>query len=287
MTGRIALNAFVALAAAFLVLPILAIVPAAFSAQSFIRLPPDAWSVRWWSTFFADASWRVTLLVSLEVAALTTLISVVAGTAAALGLARSGARARALSTALFLGPVVTPAIVLAVALYSMARATGLVGTTTALVIAHTTLALPFVVLNVGVSLDGLDRRLLLAAAGLGADDFRIFKAFLRQVISFESLIGDGGRISTGFFQRAFAHNKAEINQPVFDLSKTAIPLWEEIELDLIIDSLNASEVGFQGVESRASSTGNAFTPINHEPRVSARGINNYRRFKADTLTVRK
>jgi ABC-type spermidine/putrescine transport system permease subunit II len=40
--GRIALNAFVALAAAFLVLPILAIVPAAFSAQSFIRLPPDA-----------------------------------------------------------------------------------------------------------------------------------------------------------------------------------------------------------------------------------------------------
>ena len=55
---------------------------------------------------------------------------------------------------MFLGPVVTPAIVLAVALYSMARATGLVGTTTALVIAHTMLALPFVVLNVGVSLDG-------------------------------------------------------------------------------------------------------------------------------------
>ena len=41
MRSGIALNVFVALVAAFLVLPILAIVPAAFSAQSFIRLPPD------------------------------------------------------------------------------------------------------------------------------------------------------------------------------------------------------------------------------------------------------
>src|SRR6185369_8820839 len=168
MTGRFALNAFVALTAAFLVLPILAIVPAAFSAQSFIRLPPDAWSLRWWGTFFNDVSWRVTLLASLKVAAFTTLICVVAGTSAALGIARSSPRARRLLTSLFLGPVVTPAIVLAVALYSIARSTGLVGTTTALVIAHTMLALPFVVLNVGVSLDGLDRRLLQAAAGLGA-----------------------------------------------------------------------------------------------------------------------
>ena len=57
----------------------------------------------------------------------------------------------------------------------MARATVSSARTTALVIAHTMLALPFVVLNVGVSLDGLDRRLLLAAAGLGAGDFLIFR----------------------------------------------------------------------------------------------------------------
>ena len=226
MTGRIALNAFVALAAAFLVLPILAIVPAAFSAQSFIRLPPDAWSVRWWSTFFADASWRVTLLVSLEVAALTTLISVVAGTAAALGLARSGARARALSTALFLGPVVTPAIVLAVALYSMARATGLVGTTTALVIAHTTLALPFVVLNVGVSLDGVDRRLLLAAAGLGAGDWRIFRTITLPLIA-------PGVVGGAVF--AFVTSFDEVVLSIFLAGPTAktlpVRIWEEIRLE--------------------------------------------------------
>ena len=225
MTGRLALNAFVALMAAFLVLPILAIVPAAFSAQSFIRLPPDAWSVRWWGTFFDDVSWRVTLLASLEVAAITTAISVVAGTAAALGIARSGRRLRALLTGLFLGPVVTPAIVLAVALYSMARATGLVGTTTALVIAHTTLALPFVVLNVGVSLDGLDRRLLLAAAGLGADDFRIFRSITLPLIA-------PGVVGGAVF--AFVTSFDEVVLSIFLAGPTVktlpVRIWEEIRL---------------------------------------------------------
>ena len=225
MTGRLTLNSFVALTAAFLVLPILAIVPAAFSAQSFIRLPPDAWSLRWWSAFFNDVSWRVTLLASLKVAALTTLISVVAGTAAALGIARSAPRTRALLTSLFLGPVVTPAIVLAVALYSMARATGLVGTTTALVVAHTMLALPFVVLNVGVSLDGLDRRLLLAAAGLGAGHFLIFRTVTLPLIL-------PGVVGGAVF--AFVTSFDEVVLSIFLAGPTVktlpVRIWEEIRL---------------------------------------------------------
>jgi len=225
MTGRFALNAFVALVAAFLVLPILAIVPAAFSAQSFIRLPPDAWSLRWWGSFFNDVSWRVTLLSSLKVAAFTTIVSVLAGTAAALGIARSGPRARALLTSLFLGPVVTPAIVLAVALYSMARATGLVGTTMALVIAHTMLALPFVVLNVGVSLDSLDRRLLLAAAGLGAGDFHIFRTVTLPLIA-------PGVVGGAVF--AFVTSFDEVVLSIFLAGPTVktlpVRIWEEIRL---------------------------------------------------------
>ena len=226
MTGRLALNAFVALVAAFLVLPIMAIVPAAFSAQSFIRLPPEAWSLRWWDTFFNDITWRLTLMTSLKVAALAMLISVVAGTAAALGIARSGPRGRTLLTGLFLGPVVTPAIVLAVALYSMARATGLVGTTTALVIAHTMLALPFVVLNVGVSLDGLDRRLLLAAAGLGAGSFRIFRTVTLPLIS-------PGVVGGAVF--AFVTSFDEVVLSIFLAGPTVktlpVRIWEEIRVE--------------------------------------------------------
>ena len=226
MIGRLSLNGFVALIAAFLVLPIMAIVPAAFSAQSFIRLPPETWSLRWWGTFFNDASWRLTLLVSLEVAAITTVVSVLAGTAAALGIARCGARSRAVLTGLFLGPVVTPAIVLAVAMYSMARATGLVGTLTALVVAHTVLALPFVVLNVGVSLDGLDRRLQLAAAGLGAGDFHIFRSVTLPLIL-------PGVVGGAVF--AFVTSFDEVVLSIFLAGPTVktlpVRIWEEVRVE--------------------------------------------------------
>ena len=226
MIGRLSLNVFVALVAAFLVLPIIAIVPAAFSAQSFIRLPPDAWSLRWWGTFFNDPSWRRTLLSSLQVATITTLLTVLAGTAAALGIARVGARSRALLTGLFLGPVVTPAIVLAVAMYSTARASGLVGTMTALVIAHSVLALPFVVLNVSVSLDGLDRRLELAAAGLGAGSFHIFRTVTLPLIL-------PGVVGGAVF--AFVTSFDEVVLSIFLAGPTVktlpVRIWEEIRLE--------------------------------------------------------
>jgi putative spermidine/putrescine transport system permease protein len=224
--GRLSLNGFVALVAAFLVLPIVAVVPAAFSAQSFIRLPPEAWSLRWWGTFFNDTSWRRTLLSSLEVATITTLLTVLAGTAAALGIARIGARARALWTGFFLGPVVTPAIVLAVAMYSTARASGLVGTMTGLVIAHSVLAMPFVVLNVSVSLDGLDRRLLLAAAGLGAGSFHIFRSVTLPLIL-------PGVVGGAVF--AFVTSFDEVVLSIFLAGPTVktlpVRIWEEIRLE--------------------------------------------------------
>ena len=121
--------------------------------------------------------------------------------------------------------MVTPAIVLAVALYSMARATGLVGTTTALVIAHTMLALPFVVLNVGVSLDGLDRRLLQAAAGLGAGDFHIFRTVTLPLIA-------PGVVGGAVF--AFVTSFDEVVLSIFLAGPTVktlpVRIWEEIRL---------------------------------------------------------
>ena len=226
MTGRLALNGFAALVAAFLVLPIVAVVPAAFSAQSFIRLPPDAWSLRWWGTFAADESWRRTLVTSLRVAALTTVLATVAGTAAALAIDRTGPRLRVLLTGLFLGPVVTPVIVLAVALYAMARANDLVGSLAALVLGHTMLALPYVVLNVGVSLGTLDRRLMLAAAGLGAGPWRIFRTVTLPLIA-------PGVVGGAVF--AFVTSFDEVVLSIFlagpSVKTLPVRIWEEIRVE--------------------------------------------------------
>jgi putative spermidine/putrescine transport system permease protein len=226
MGRRVALNVFAAAMAAFLVLPIFAVVPAAFSAQSFIRLPPEDWSLRWWRTFLADPSWRRALLASLEIATMTAALSVVLGTAAALGLQRLGAKARAAATGLLVGPAVVPTIVLAVALYAVARAAGLVGTTTGLVLAHTMLALPYAALNAGVSLAALDQRLLLAAAGLGAGPARVFATVTLPLIL-------PGVIGAGVF--AFVTSFDEVVLAIFlcgpQVKTLPVRIWEEIRVE--------------------------------------------------------
>lgn len=226
MRGGLWLNAFAAFVAALLVLPIFAIVPVAFSQQSFVRVPPDAWSVRWWGAFIADPTWIRALLTSLEVALLSSLIAVAAGTAAALGLARLPPASRKLATALFIGPVVAPVIVLAVGLYAIARSLGLVGTVTGLVLAHAMLALPYVALNVGVSVASLDPRLGLAAAGLGATPGRIFRTVTLPLIL-------PGVVGGGVF--AFVTSFDEVVLSVFlagpRVKTLPVRIWEEVRVE--------------------------------------------------------
>jgi putative spermidine/putrescine transport system permease protein len=226
MGGRLALSAFAALVGAFLLLPIFAVIPAAFNASSFIRLPPAAWSGRWWATFFADPTWRRALVTSLQVATLAAALSVVLGTAAALGIARLGGWMRQLALAIFVGPVIVPVIVLAVALYSLARSAGLVGTIATLAIAHTMLALPYVALNVGVSLAALDPRLGLAATGLAASPWRVFRTVTLPLIM-------PGVLGGGVF--AFVTSFDEVVLSIFLAGPQAktlpVRIWEEIRVE--------------------------------------------------------
>jgi putative spermidine/putrescine transport system permease protein len=169
------LHAVVSLVLAFLVLPTLVVVPASLNHASFIQIPPTMLSGRWYREFFADPEWLASLGSSLKVAALATSLSLVLGTTAALGLERLHGAWRTLLSGLFLAPLVVPAIVLAVALYYVARPLGLAGTTAGLALGHTLMCLPYVIVNVGVSLRTLDASLERAAAGLGASPWRIFR----------------------------------------------------------------------------------------------------------------
>jgi len=228
MIGRIASNAFAALVAAFFVLPIFAIVPAAFNRASFLRIPPDEWSLRWWGTFFADPSWRRALETSLKVAFLSAVLAVVVGVAAALGIARLRGKMRALVTGLFLGPAIVPVIVLAVSLYGVVRSLGLLGTTTGLVLAHAMLGLPYVTLNTSVSLSSLDPKLELAAAGLGADPLRIFwTVTLPQIVP--------GIVGGAIFSFVTSFDEVVLSIFLTSPSMKTLPvrMWEDIRVEYV------------------------------------------------------
>lgn len=172
---RILAQAGAGLVLAFLVLPILAVVPASFNQASFIHLPPHAYSGRWYQEFFLDSEWRRALYNSLEVALLATALSVVLGTLAAIGLRRIGGRLRQILTGLFLAPLIVPVIVTAIAAYRSALDVGLSGTILGMSLGHVLLAMPFVVINVGIALRGIDDSWIRAATGLGADSWTVFR----------------------------------------------------------------------------------------------------------------
>jgi putative spermidine/putrescine transport system permease protein len=172
---RIAGNAAASLVLAFLILPIFAVIPASFNKASYIRIPPNAYSADWYGRFLADPEWKTALLNSLQIATLSTLIAVLFGTLAAIGLRRLGRRSRTGVTALFLAPMTVPVVVTAIAMYRSSLDVGLNGTVLGLCLGHAVLAIPFVVINVGVSLRGVNESWLRAAEGLGAGPATVFR----------------------------------------------------------------------------------------------------------------
>jgi putative spermidine/putrescine transport system permease protein len=224
--ARIALHVFVSAILAALVLPAFVVVPASFNRASFIRLPPAALSLRWYAAFFQDPEWLSSLLTSIEVAALATILSLTFGTLAALGLDRLRGGLRTALYGLFLAPLIVPAIVIAIALYYVSRPLGLVGTVPGLALGHTLLCLPFVVVNVGVSLRSLDPALLRAAEGLGASPWRVFRTVTLPIITPGLLGGAVFAVITSFDEVVISIFLSGIT------SKTLpVKMWETIRVE--------------------------------------------------------
>lgn len=164
------------LAVAFLlVVPTLIVIPMSFSASHTFQFPPDDWSIRWYREFFASDEWLSALGASLRLGSVVAVIATVLGVAAAFGLDRWVFKGSGLVRSLIMAPMIVPTVVVAIAIYSLFLRWQLVGTMTGFVLAHTVLALPFVVVSVTASLAGYDRRVEAASSSLGAGPMVTFR----------------------------------------------------------------------------------------------------------------
>jgi putative spermidine/putrescine transport system permease protein len=152
----------------FLLLPIVFIVALSFGSSQWLAFPPPGWSLRWYRDLLADPRWLESALTSAKIAVLVTILSVTLGLLASFALVRGSFPGRAALRTLFLIPMVLPVVVFAVAFYAFSLSVGLSGTLLGFVLAHTVLALPFVVVTLVASFTTFDRRLEWAAASLGA-----------------------------------------------------------------------------------------------------------------------
>lgn len=158
----------------FLAAPLAVVMPISFSAAKYLTFPPPGWSLQWYARYFGSREWMSATVRSFEVALLTTLAATAVGTAAALALRRPF-RGRSLVRLIILAPMVVPVIIVAVGIYGLYAKLRMVGTLHGLVLAHTVLALPFVVVVVSATLNGFDATLELAAQNLGANQWQTFR----------------------------------------------------------------------------------------------------------------
>jgi len=176
-------------ALAFLALPILIVVVLSFSSASYLTFPPPGLGVRWYRAYLGSRDWLDSTWLSIIVAGCVVALATVLGTLAALGLRLLTGAMRAVVGALVLSPLIVPGIVISIGIYYVFAAYRLVGTPAGLVLAHTCLAVPFVVTSVSVSLAGLDRRLEQAALNLGATPWGTFHQITLPLILPGVLVG--------------------------------------------------------------------------------------------------
>jgi putative spermidine/putrescine transport system permease protein len=173
----------------FLALPILLVGIVSFSSATYLTFPPPEFGLRWYRAYLGSRDWLDATWLSLAVAAATVVVATLLGTLAALGLARLPKGLRAAATGLILSPLIVPGIVVAIGVYYAYSRYGLVGSPIGLVLAHSCLAVPFVVTSVGASLAGLDPRLEQAALSLGATPFGAFRQVTLPLIRPGVLVG--------------------------------------------------------------------------------------------------
>lgn len=153
---------------AFLIVPTLVVVPMSFDSSATLGVFSGDWTTKWYSALLDDPRWRDAAANSLKIALGTTVLSVVLGTLAAWGLSR-GTRFGELIRGASLAPVVIPPVILGVGMYTVFLRWELTGSLLGLVLAHTLLALPFVIVSVSASFAQLDPVYERAAMSLGAN----------------------------------------------------------------------------------------------------------------------
>jgi putative spermidine/putrescine transport system permease protein len=158
----------------FLIAPILAVMPLSFNSVPFFTYPMPGLSLRWYRDFFLTDRWQGALHNSLIVASSTTVLAMILGTLAALGLSRANFPLRTAVMSLLISPIIVPVVITAVGMYFFFAEVGLLNTYTGLILAHTVLAAPFVVITVTATLIGFDHSLSRAGASLGASPTTVF-----------------------------------------------------------------------------------------------------------------
>jgi putative spermidine/putrescine transport system permease protein len=224
--------------------------PAAFSTRWYQDIfhngmqDPTATGSSWWADMWNNAQWIRATRNSFFIAILTTILATSLGTLAALGLSRPEMPYRSLITSLLISPMIVPLVITATGMFFFYSSPfsvlpdfmingiewvisglgfdwkltdfHLTGTYFGIILAHTTLGIPFVIITVTATLSGFDRSLIRASQNMGADGWTTFRRVIMPLIL-------PGMISGALF--AFITSLDEVVAVIFlaDVDQRTIP----------------------------------------------------------------
>ncbi|WP_136621750.1 MULTISPECIES: ABC transporter permease [Mesorhizobium] len=175
MHGRsLPLRIFGGVAIAFLIFPSFIVAMMSVSDSAYLRFPPTGFSLRWYEAVWNSPIWISSSLNSLKIGLASAALSTAIGVAVALGFKLKGRVMTGAQMAFLSMPLMVPGIVLGIAIYVVYAPFGLNGSFSGLVLAHTMLAMPFVILTMAAALRHFDVNQFNAAMSLGAGPFRAF-----------------------------------------------------------------------------------------------------------------
>lgn len=176
---RIFISGVAVLVLVFLVSPLFVIFPLSFTSGEILTLPTPGWSLRWYEDFFLNERWLLATRNSFVVGLATMVFATTLGTLAAFGINYSHFPGKQLLVGALSLPLVVPVIVVASSMYLAFSQVGLANSLWGLIVAHTIIAAPYVVVTVLAAVQTFDMTLLRAALSLGANPL---VAFIRVVL---------------------------------------------------------------------------------------------------------
>jgi putative spermidine/putrescine transport system permease protein len=168
------LGFFVVLFFVFLVSPILIVVIVSFSSQSYVGFPLTGLSLKWYWRIWEYRPFINSMITSTELAVASAFCGAMLAVPAAIGLSRSNNSAAAALVSFLMSPLSIPAVMLGFALLYYLSWLGLGVSFASLLIAHTVIAIPYILRTVLAGYRGVGPAYEEAARILGAGAWRCF-----------------------------------------------------------------------------------------------------------------
>lgn len=208
---------------AFLHVPLFFIVLYAFSVEekSFV-FPLPGLTLRWFAVAWSREDVRAALLLSLQAAAVSTMVAMVLGTLAAAAVWRSRFFGREAVSLLLILPIALPGIITGISLRSAMSLAGIPFSFWTLVIGHATFCIVVVYNNVLARFRRSSPALIEASMDLGANGWQTFRHVILPNIATALLAGG---------MLAFALSFDEVIVTTFTAGQqTTLPIWMLSEL---------------------------------------------------------